>query len=313
MNRSARARQLAEQHRQAQVQIRAGFLASFLPTWSLLDWRRLDDTTPAWIQVVMALVRPWRQASANAAVQHYAEYRLLTAPRPLEPAPAVEFVDGPDVLPEPPWSSTTGRGNLLTFDPGRAGLEDRAGRGILLDGVPGSSREGDTARIDWAESDRAARHSLLVTGPGELKRQASMGRTEQQAKDRGLVVVSGSISRQVLNGGRTATLTSVAADQQAIGWARLTDGDPCAFCIVLASRGPAYKSEASAGFQAHDNCACIPVAVFSKTAAWPGQAREFRRLYDRVAAGQKDPINTLRRYLAAQEREAATKPQPQTA
>lgn len=268
------------------MRIRAGFLKEFTSTWSLLDWNRIDETAPAWVQVSMSQVRPWRQTSADAALRNYADQRVLSAPDPLKPAPTVHFVAG-------------------STDPAPA-RDDRR-RSPLLN----LERNRDRSTIDWTDFDRAARHSLLVTGPGELKRQAKMGRTEQQAKDRALVVVSGSISRQVLNGGRAATLTSVATDQQAIGWARLTDSDPCAFCLVLASRGPVYKSESSAGFQAHDACACIPVAVFSKSEPWPGRAREYRRLYDQVAKGQKDPINALRRHLAAQKRDRA--PQPLTA
>jgi hypothetical protein len=286
VTRTDQARQLAEQHRLQQVAIKAGFLAQFLPTWSLLDWRRLDETTPAWVRVVMAILRPWRQASANAAAAHYAEYRLLTAPRPLDSGPTLRFTGGVNPL-------------------GAVPLPD----------IRHTISVPVTLHIDWTNADKAAEHSLRVTGPGELKRQAAMGRTEEQAKDRGLVTVSGSASRQVLNGGRQATLTSVAADQQAIGWARLTDGNPCAFCALLAGRGPVYKSEQSAGFQAHDHCACIPVAVFSKAAPWPGNARAYRRLYNDSTSGYsgKDARNAFRRAYEQQQREAATPAQPQTA
>jgi hypothetical protein len=119
--------------------------------------------------------------------------------------------------------------------------------------------------------------------------------------DRALVRTSGSASRQVLLGDRVTTLTAVDADTQAVGWARISDGDPCAFCWMLVSRGPVYKSEATANFQAHDHCGCKPVPVFSKTAPWPGRAREYRRIYNQVAQGQPDPLNAIRRYLATQE------------
>jgi hypothetical protein len=152
--------------------------------------------------------------------------------------------------------------------------------------------------IDWTDFDAAAEKSLNSTGPAYLKHQAARGVDEEAAKRNGLVVASGSASRQVLNGGRAATLTLVDADSKALGWARMTDGDPCAFCALLASRGPVYRSEASAGFSAHDHCACVPVAVYSRTAPWPGDAAVYRKLYEDNIAGQysgKDALRAWRR------------------
>lgn len=289
MNRSAQARQAAEQGRQEQVAIKAGFLAQFVPTWDLLDWDKLDQTTPAWVKVVMAIIRPWRQASANVAARRYAEYRLLMAANPLSPGPALEFVDAPDPL---------------------------GGRQTIS--VPATLRftvnEAEKAVVDWTDADKAAQRSLLVTGPGNLKRQAALGRTEQQAKNNGLVTASGAASRQVLNGGRATTLTLVGADDQAVGWARLTDGNPCAFCALLASRGPVYKTAETVGFKAHDHCACTAIASFSRSQAWPGQARDYERLYRGATKGfhGQDAINAFRRAYEQQQRDNA-QPQPQTA
>lgn len=39
---------------------------------------------------------------------------------------------------------------------------------------------------------------------------------------------------------------SASVNPHSTGWRRITDGDPCAFCAMLASRGPAYRTEASA-------------------------------------------------------------------
>jgi hypothetical protein len=48
-------------------------------------------------------------------------------------------------------------------------------------------------------------------------------------------------------------------------WRRVTDGDPCAFCAMLASRGPVYGSKQTAetraadGRRYHDHCGCTAV------------------------------------------------------
>lgn len=101
--------------------------------------------------------------------------------------------------------------------------------------------------------------------------------------------------RLVLNGGRGTLVDAVEADPVAIGWIRVTDGDPCAFCALLASRGPTFKSQGSAGFQAHDSCACTAEPVYDRNTEWPGRNREWADLYSEVAQGQPDPLNAFRR------------------
>lgn len=316
--------EVTEQHRQAQLAVRAAFLQEFLPTWQLLDWTRIDATAPAWVRVVMALVQVFRQRSAATAEQYYDAIRLLDAPDPLTPPPALTYLHavpdlgGPVRLPDgrnervggvvadrvassdsrrliDPSSSDTPRRNRVTFEPNQ-----REGRARV------TYEPNKRARIDWSEWDKAAQHSLIVTGPIELKKQASRGVQEQQAKDRAIVASAGAASRHVLNGGREATLTLVKADSQAIGWARVTDGDPCGFCALLASRGPAYKTEASAAFKPHDHCACLPKAVYSRTAGWPGDAREYQRFYYQVTKGYsgKEAVKAFNRawYQRQQER-----------
>lgn len=101
--------------------------------------------------------------------------------------------------------------------------------------------------------------------------------------------------RLVLNGGRGTLVDAVEADPVALGWIRVTDGDPCAFCALLASRGPTFKSRGSAGFQAHDSCACTAEPVYDRNTEWPGRNREWADLYSEVAQGQPDPLNAFRR------------------
>lgn len=58
---------------------------------------------------------------------------------------------------------------------------------------------------------------------------------------------SGSLMATVLAGGRNTLIGSVESSRFSLGWRRVTDGNPCAFCAMLASRGPAYTSAESAG------------------------------------------------------------------
>lgn len=134
------------------------------------------------------------------------------------------------------------------------------------------------------------------------------GQTERQAARNALVKVSGTATRLVLNGGRDTVLGSVRADPVALGWVRVTDGDPCAFCVTLASRGPVFKSEETASFQAHDHdqCTARPVFEESPVLASTIRARSVYRTAQRWARenGTSDPsqpnyqIANVRRHLA---------------
>jgi hypothetical protein len=96
--------------------------------------------------------------------------------------------------------------------------------------------------------------------------------------------------RLVLNTGRQTTVQAVQDDRRARAWAREARPDCCAFCAMLASRGPVYKTEATASLRArdgqsyHDHCHCQPVPVFGQyeptaharqwTADWQNLKRE---------------------------------------
>lgn len=134
------------------------------------------------------------------------------------------------------------------------------------------------------------------------------GRTEQQALDNAFVKASGTATRLALNGGRGTILASVQADAEALGWVRVTDGDPCAFCLTLASRGPEYKTERTASFEAHAHCSCVARPVYRGTPELPS-TRRAEEIYvaaqrwaranpDLAAKGTaNDALNNVRRYL----------------
>lgn len=126
---------------------------------------------------------------------------------------------------------------------------------------------------------------LDATGIAAFKRAISLGKSPEEALRIVSVTLSGSVSRMVLSGGRDAILGNVIEDRQAVGWARLTDADPCAFCGMLASRGPVYRSKQTAKFQAHDHCACMPVAAWSRDEAWLEHSRDLYEQWQKVTAG----------------------------
>lgn len=246
--------QLTEQHRQAQLALRAAFMHELTRLWPLINLDKLDETAAEWIGLVTDLILTYRTQSVDRALAYYDSFRRAETGKPL-----------------------TQRGSYRS----------------LVTAKPA-----------------AIRTSLLVTGPIGMKSRIGKGIHPDIAKAKALVDVSGAASRHVLEGGRQLVTEAVAKDKVAIGYARVTDSDPCAFCAMLASRGPVYKSRESALTRRvpgenelhryHDHCACQVEAVYSTTAEWPGRGREFEQLWIDSTAGKKDALKAFREAYEAQ-------------
>ncbi|MCK9921610.1 ADP-ribosyltransferase [Frankia sp. AgPm24] len=142
--------------------------------------------------------------------------------------------------------------------------------------------------------------ALVSTGLAGTRRAIGAGQTPAQARATGLVQAAGAAARLVLSGGRRTVEDTVRADPQALGWARVTSGRACAFCAMLASRGPVYKSDTGA-FQAHDHCACTNEPVFEGSTL-PASSGQWAQLWQDSAAGRDDQLNRFRRALAESRR-----------
>lgn len=155
---------------------------------------------------------------------------------------------------------------------------------------------------------KAVTTSLLITGPWSIRKALGQGVDLGRAVDVAEARSSAAAMRHALNGGRATIVDTVAADRQALGWARVASGNACAFCAMVASRGPEFKSEGSASFEPHDGCKCGAEPVYDETAAWPANSERYRELWDDTTAGVHggpapgkgggDAFNTFRRALA---------------
>lgn len=113
--------------------------------------------------------------------------------------------------------------------------------------------------------------SLLVTGPVRVKQALAKGDTMETALEKALIASAGASTRLVADAGRDTVRENVYKDSRSVGWQRVTDGHPCAFCEMLAGRGAVYKSETTAGRGAHDpyhdHCLCMVEPVFFRDLA----------------------------------------------
>lgn len=315
-------RRLSEEHRLAQQDVRDAFLAEFIALWVLLDPDRLDETGPGWVRAVMNLIRWYRQQSAQIAADYYWRFREAELPAigvdpttpptaPRRPRQRVRGETGQRERPSP-RPRTRRESSLVIPEPRNSRVRFDFDRRALERAEDRNRRRGrvtfEVPEIDWRREDRAAQISLNVAGPLGQKYKRSRGQRREQAQRNSFVESSGAASRHVLTGGRKSLLTLLEQDRQIVGWVRVTDGDPCAFCAMLASRGIVrYKSEAAAKFQAHDHCACTAEPVYDESAPWPGRAREFRDLWDEHISGKysgKQAIREWERIYRRLQREA---------
>lgn len=104
--------------------------------------------------------------------------------------------------------------------------------------------------VDKAAIDGTARWAVgaLVDGEGSVTDRAS-----------------GAMQRIISQHGRDTIALNSRRDPSPGGWARVPTGiTTCGFCRSLASRGPAYRSAASAGQgnHYHDRCDCVPTQIW---------------------------------------------------
>lgn len=149
-----------------------------------------------------------------------------------------------------------------------------------------------------ALSREQAMTSLLVTGPVAVKVGIRAGKPLEQAVSASLVQSAGAMIRLVQQGSRDTITNAVATDEAAVGYARVTDGHPCAFCALLASRGAVYRSEATASFRAHGHCGCQPKPLYDASAPTHSpQAEKWYAQYKEASKGLsgEDAIRAFRR------------------
>jgi hypothetical protein len=67
---------------------------------------------------------------------------------------------------------------------------------------------------------------------------------------------------------------------------------------MIAGRGPVYKSDDSAGFEAHDSCSCSAEPVYREGSAWPAGSEQYASLWQEAREEPGDTTANFRRLLA---------------
>ncbi|MFB7643879.1 hypothetical protein ACFC0S_03215 [Streptomyces sp. NPDC056084] len=282
---------------------------------------------------MLALVRRERTRSRESAVAFYRLYRAL------ETGHTVPLPDQ-DHIPE---SLTLGE---LREDWAR--MSDTVRRP-----EPDDADRVSVDDFDWPDDpeddhESAAVANLIGNGPARVARE--LDRLKSQEDDGGRLddagflqeldtlmrnagtTAAGAADREALRAGRDLITHASQEDRRAVGWARVTDGDPCAFCAMLVSRGATYTSRATAIgggrrkpegspdgrarqhrrppvaledlTRYHYGCHCQTVPVYSRNDFMTPQARDYDRQWREVTRGLSgdDARTAWRRHIDAQRR-----------
>lgn len=144
---------------------------------------------------------------------------------------------------------------------------------------------------------RQAAQGLDWLGSTNVLWHIAQGQTQQAAWQAARSLFLGVFHEMVLTGGRQTITQWAGADPRCVGWRRVSDGDPCAFCAMLVTRGPAYTSEAKASLSArtgdkyHPHCGCTVEPVYGD---WTPTKREQQWIDQYFATAESLPEGTPR-------------------
>ncbi|WP_328386305.1 hypothetical protein OHS81_21545 [Streptomyces sp. NBC_00400] len=310
-------------HQRVQARIGAGVSAQALAAWQRVSPTSLTASATAWLASILTVIRRERTRSREAAASVYRLHRALETGYTLPPLAGDGASDSVTLgeLRED-WAQYTGAPHVELPDDGEAVQVEE---------------------IEWPEEDitgqdAAAQTSLVVTGPirahqgigrvsggdqrGRLDDADFLEELESVMGDAG-TSSAGAADREALRGGRDLLRDASRADPRVIGWARVTDGDPCSWCAMLASRGAVYRSREIAGIRGrtgrgtapvedpedlqkyHDQCHCQTVPVYSRTAFLPDASAQYAQDWRRVTQGLAgaEARAAWRRHIDSQRRE----------
>lgn len=130
------------------------------------------------------------------------------------------------------------------------------------EGVPA----GPLVRPKW--NARLMSENLHLAGPVRVKLLVGTGMTGAAAATAAVSKFAGIGRRGVMSGGRMMIHETSRRDTNVRGWRRVTDGNPCAFCAMLASRGPVYGKDTAIstgeGLRYHGHCGCAAELVYGE-------------------------------------------------
>ena len=250
---------LTEAHRAAQAR-RAALIAALVAKWYQ---SRVNVEDPAsidrWLELLVPKILGERRTSASLAATYADSLRKLELPK---------ATDGFRFEPLGDLDAAVVRASLSAV-----GVTPVQSKIAEIKALP---EPGGKTRVGYSPADKQA-----------LIDQANEAATKR---------VAGSVMRHVQNGSRDTLLEGVKRDPVALGYVRVTKGDACYFCAMLASRGLVYDKdsfdETNARFagahnvKVHDWCACSLKPAYRRDDEMLDQSKEWRSMWDSQIEGK---------------------------
>lgn len=272
-------------HQRRQEELADSLVPVVARSWRVVDFHDLSRTELPWVESVLPSAREAYVRSQGLTADFIPSYR-----------DAKRFQDELDMSP----------GVVTLWDDSRAST----------DVLGGNTDDAEIVMLPPTLDERATVASLLAAGPGSVKHRMPAPRDESMAV--GLSNAVGAVIEKSINGGREYARAYANASPDVVGWQRITDSDPCAFCALLASRGPRYfnlariaatdakytSDDGDDGEEAakvHFHCKCSLIPVFDGSpeplSGWARTAREVWEMESNLPAGSgwKDRRREYRR------------------
>lgn len=155
---------------------------------------------------------------------------------------------------------------------------------------------------------RRFENNMRILADYGVKKRIKLGFSPEEAWELGAAQAEAYLSQAVLEAGRSTISNSLLRYRGKPGrFRRVTDGHPCAFCAMLAGRGPVYRS--GTNFHTHNHCGCTLEPVLGgwepnqQEALWNAAyvdaaldaESEFGKKWVRTAAGEGNILHRMRR------------------
>lgn len=239
---------LAVKHQQEQTAIAARTAAGLAILWSLLQFDKLDETSPAWLHAVTLQVEEQFRISEQTSFDFVQGTKWAIEPlsEPLKKVTTLFPTQDFQLAMRATGPATIKRATGIAFS-APVNYSEALSELSPPDVPAGQTSQWVLDRIAELEASRARRDEAITA-------------VREEASSAGKLNTTGVGVKYALNGGRGEVEQLVILDaterlknRKVIGWARFTEDTfnsqtgqrtgPCYFCALLASRGAFYLSE----------------------------------------------------------------------
>lgn len=250
--------QLDASHRAEQATNASDVAKTLIARWLLLvDPDNIAVSSRSWLAEAVTAILQGRERAYTLASAYALAVRRIQIPGAT-----------PIHIPKPPPPPLEKIQTSLVY----TGVRDLA---IKLGRIPEPIDPADTFSVEpVTESDRER----------YARERESWRQMRQKAMEVSGAKAAASAYKEVVNGARDTT-DELVRTNTALGYMRITKAKPCAFCLMLASRGPVYREDSfdqsnvrftgPGQHKVHDTCGCTLRPLFERGEEnWTDTARK---------------------------------------